>query len=145
MSYPYFESDKIKEIGSGTYGRIILLKNRISGKYYVGKILTVGDPNKEKEMLKREIIPTKCTNPAILNVLGIFCIKGESKNPTIVSEYMCNGSLSDILSKMKNDNIQYISNSKLYIILLGIAIGMKYLHSQNIIHRDLKPGNILIY
>ena len=36
------------------------------------------------------------------------------------------------------------NKKKKYIILLGIAIGMKYLHSLGIIHRDLKPGNILL-
>jgi serine/threonine protein kinase len=30
------------------------------------------------------------------------------------------------------------------IIICGIALGMKYVHSQGYIHRDLKPANILI-
>lgn len=30
-----------------------------------------------------------------------------------------------------------------YITILGIALGMNYLHSQNIIHGNLKPSNIL--
>jgi serine/threonine protein kinase len=30
------------------------------------------------------------------------------------------------------------------IIIVGIALGMQYVHSRNVIHRDLKPSNILL-
>lgn len=36
------------------------------------------------------------------------------------------------------------SSTKKYIIFLGVALGMKYLHHKGIIHRDLKPDNILL-
>lgn len=37
-----------------------------------------------------------------------------------------------------------LNSKQKYIILFGIALGMKTLHKQSIIHRDLKPGNILL-
>ena len=42
-----------------------------------------------------------------------------------------------------NSNLN-LSQSKKYIILLGIAEGIKYLHSIGLTHRDLKPSNIIL-
>ena len=37
-----------------------------------------------------------------------------------------------------------LSRPQKFLILLGIELGMKNLHSKCIIHRDLKPGNVLL-
>ena len=51
---------------------------------------------------------------------------------------MINGSLDNAIAKSN------LTTFNKYIILYGIAEGMKYLHSIGIIHRDLKPSNILL-
>lgn len=97
----------------------------------------------QKDFLTEIIALTKTkssnnsTNPAILSFYGFnFNGLGKNRNLTIITEYICNGSLSKSLPN--------IPSSKRYIILLGIAKGMKYLHSLNIVHRDLKPENVLV-
>lgn len=60
-------------------------------------------------------------------------------HPTILIQYMPNGSLANLIV-----NNHKFPLSKKYIILLGIAEGMKYLHSIGIIHRDLKPANVML-
>ena len=58
----------------------------------------------------------------------------------LILDYMKNGSLKDNFANLQN----LMMRKKKYIILLGTALGMKYLHSLGIIHRDLKPDNILL-
>lgn len=60
-------------------------------------------------------------------------------------EYMPNGSLGSLFNKIrKKQTNQNFSSTKKYIIIIGIALGMKYLHYKGIIHRDLKPDNVLL-
>lgn len=81
----------------------------------------------------------KVQHPAVLPlvVFNFKSIKNKPK-PTIITKYAINGSLDSIISK----NI--LSSTQKYIILLGIAKGMNYLHLHGIVHRDLKPLNILL-
>jgi serine/threonine protein kinase len=64
-------------------------------------------------------------------------------NLCIVTEYMPQGSLSDILS---TSTIKLTWNHKLRL-LRSAALGINYLHSLQpvIVHRDLKPANLLVF
>lgn len=64
----------------------------------------------------------------------------------LVYEFMKNGSLQDMLSKVERGEaeLDWLTRHR---IALGIAEGLEYLHtshSPRIIHRDLKPANILL-
>jgi serine/threonine protein kinase len=63
-------------------------------------------------------------------------------NLCIVTEFMRQGSLKDILS---NNSIKLTWMQKLRL-LRSSALGINYLHSLNpvIVHRDLKPSNLLV-
>ena len=62
-----------------------------------------------------------------------------------MTEYLPHGSLKEILSKERSGLLDHDwSPTKKFIILIGIADAMRYLHSKGILHRDLKPENILI-
>ena len=83
---------------------------------------------------------------AILSAIGYSPKNYNNEDhPIIITEYMSNGSLEKMLYLNKKSSAppEFTSNKK-YIILLGVALGMKYLHHKGIIHRDLKPDNILL-
>jgi serine/threonine protein kinase len=62
-----------------------------------------------------------------------------------VTEFASNGSIESIISRIqKGDVLSFWTHNNISCIIVGIVLGMKYLHSLNIIHRDLKPGNLLI-
>ena len=63
-------------------------------------------------------------------------------NLCIVTEFMKQGSLKDILS---NNAIKLTWKQRLRL-LRSAALGINYLHSLQpvIVHRDLKPSNLLV-
>lgn len=89
------------------------------------------------ELFLREInIFTKINHPATLPFVGVTI----TPPFYIVTEFMEGGCLYNRL----HDREPLRDPTKLTIIAIGVAHGMKYLHSQRIIHRDLKSLNVLL-
>ena len=64
----------------------------------------------------------------------------------IVEDFAPRGSLADLIYKDRIDRHSLsLSHEQKLIIILGVAEGMRYLHSRNIIHRNLRPSNILFF
>ena len=79
-------------------------------------------------------------HPYLVLLMGAIV---EPFNLSIVTEYCKGGNLFDLLYKRPNINLSWELKKK---ILLEIAIGMNYLHTNNppVLHRDLKSLNILL-
>lgn len=136
---------KIRKIGIGSFGIVYLILDIQTSIKYVAKISYKVKINSKKNAFIREILAySKTTNPSILPIYA-YSPKDfkEKDHPTIILEYMKNGSLCQIL-RGKREKLKEITGTKKFIILLGIALGMIYLHSQGIIHRDIKAENILL-
>lgn len=81
----------------------------------------------------------KCSHPAIQKVVGLY----NSENPNekaLVTPFYPQGTLDQFIESKNNE----LGMTLKYIITIGIAAGMKYLHKHSILHKNLKPKSILI-
>jgi serine/threonine protein kinase len=58
---------------------------------------------------------------------------------------VANGTLEDAIeASKKGKNPSFWTHENITNMIVGIVLGMRYIHSKDVIHRDLKPSNIFI-
>lgn len=72
------------------------------------------------------------------NVVRYYSAWAENNHMLIQNEYCNGGSLQTALQE------RYLVESELRTLLLHIAGGLKYIHSNDLVHMDLKAGNIFM-
>ncbi|CAL4896346.1 unnamed protein product [Urochloa decumbens] len=80
-----------------------------------------------------------------MNLVRIWGVCSEGSHRLLVSEYVENGSLANILFNDKNNTL--LDWKGRFNIALGVAKGLAYLHHECmewVIHCDVKPENILL-
>ncbi|KAK8895154.1 hypothetical protein M9Y10_023596 [Tritrichomonas musculus] len=140
----------LNKIGSGSFGQVFKVQNKKTKEIFAAKV-TATPPAEQlkdfKKTMEREILHIfQIHHPSILRFIGVSKsdFSGDN-NPVIITEYLSNGSLSDLLSSSLDDCHQDQWNDTIKLInIYGIATSMAFLHAHNIIHRDLKPANILL-
>jgi serine/threonine protein kinase len=69
----------------------------------------------------------------------------QSNRAEICTEFASNKSLDFVLERVGRADRPFFWNpTGKAILICGIVLGMRYVHSKGYIHQDLKPGNILI-
>ncbi|CAD8055713.1 unnamed protein product [Paramecium sonneborni] len=132
---------RIKMLGKGAYGRVMLVEFEKNGKQklYAMKILEKKNIKKESQIrhvLDERKILEKANSNFVVKLRYAF--QNNSRLYFIV-DYMQGGDLYYHIKSQSSVPDHFI---KFYAA--EILFGLQHLHSMNIIYRDLKPENILV-
>ena len=118
-----------------------LFKRKGDEKLIVGRFLRTG--NSEPMSMQEISTLSRLDHPCIVKFAGYTppC-PSTDRRFLVFTEYVSGGSLSDVIAGQSY--FPWFDSTGRTIIVIGIVLGMRYIHAQKIVHRDLRLGNVLI-
>lgn len=124
-------------LGKGSYAKVYYgIHNETKREIAMKKMSFSKLQNEIKDKVIQEIhILQRLNHP---NVMKLYEYKFDGEYLVLITEYCKDRDLEHWL-KQEHTHLETMD------VLLQIASGMEYLHSQSIVHRDIKPANILVH
>ena len=131
--------ESIKELGSGSFGFVNLVKNKKNKQLYAIKALNVIQIKRENletcvELEKNVLL--KITHPFIMKMVKYL------KNENFIffiTEYIKGKELWEVIR-----DIGLLNKEQTQFYGASILLAINYLHKNKIIYRDIKPENIMV-
>ncbi|SCV03479.1 LANO_0G04390g1_1 [Lachancea nothofagi CBS 11611] len=129
----------LRTLGTGSFGRVHLVRSNHNGRFYAMKVLKkktivklkqVEHTNDERRML------SVVSHPFIIRMWGTF---QDAEQVFMIMDYIEGGELFSLLRKS-----QRFPNPVAKFYAAEVCLALEYMHSQDIIYRDLKPENVLL-
>merc|ERR1712013_142855 len=137
--YKLDDFEMVKTIGTGTFARVCLCRERASRDYFALKILAIHDVIrlKQVEHVKNEKNILKEINHPFL--VDLTWSSKDKSFLYMLLPYVSGGELFSYLRSAGRFN-----SSTTFFYSAEIVSALDYLHSLSVVYRDLKPENLLL-
>lgn len=128
-----------KTVGTGTFGRVRLVKLRDHDKYFAMKIMRKADIvrlHQVDHIFSEKFLLSRLNCPFIIRLYGTF---QDQNHLFMLLEYAIGGELFTYLRRAGRFPL---GTTKFYAA--EIVCALEYMHNLNIVYRDLKPENLLL-
>lgn len=126
-------------LGTGTFGRVKLVKFKAENRWFALKILGKVNIMKLKQVdhiRNEKNILEMLDHPFMVNMV---CFFQDKRNLYMVLEYVPGGELFSLLrreNRFRNDVAVFYASQ--------LVLAFEFMHSRHVVYRDLKPENLLI-
>src|SRR5271154_4890172 len=130
---------KLKDLGSGGFGDVVLAKHDPSGTLVAIKYLRhnlLGDAEFAEMFRGEATVLASLDDP---NIVRLYEYVESPSGAAIVMELVDGVSLREILSRQGKTSAEAA-----LVVLQGSLLGLAAAHRRGVVHRDYKPENVLI-
>jgi serine/threonine protein kinase len=146
-----FSSDAFvakKVLHGGPFGLIRKMQHRDSGRMMAVKLFSPAFATISNAVWRhffREFSALHdLKHPCVMEMVG-FELPQDAKGIAIAYEFMKNGSLLDVLTRVQAGNVPpFWTPTGRATSVMDLVLGMRFIHSRGAIHRNLKPSNLFI-
>ncbi|KAA0192638.1 cAMP-dependent protein kinase catalytic subunit alpha [Fasciolopsis buskii] len=131
--------DRLKTLGTGSFGRVMLVRHKKNRNYYAMKIL------EKQKVVKLKQVEHTLNEKTILQAINFpFLVSMEfsfkdNTNLYMVLDFVAGGEMFSYLrrvQKFNEDDARFYASQ--------VVLAFEYLHFFDLVYRDLKPENLLI-
>ncbi|TGZ69229.1 hypothetical protein CRM22_003854 [Opisthorchis felineus] len=131
--------ERLKTLGTGSFGRVMLVRHKMDQKYYAMKIL------EKQKVVKLKQVEHTMNEKTILQAINFPFVVGmaysfkDNTNLYMVLDFVSGGEMFSYLrrvGKFSEDDACFYASQ--------VVLAFEYLHSFDLVYRDLKPENLLI-
>ncbi|XP_063457773.1 LOW QUALITY PROTEIN: cAMP-dependent protein kinase catalytic subunit PRKX [Pan paniscus] len=138
-AYSLQDFDTLATVGTGTFGRVHLVKEKTAKHFFALKVMSIPDVirlKQEQHVHNEKSVLKEVSHPFLIR---LFWTWHDERFLYMLMEYVPGG---ELFSYLRNRG-RFSSTSGLFYSA-EIICAIEYLHSKEIVYRDLKPENILL-
>lgn len=132
---------KIREVGAGSFGKAILVKDQ-QGKQYIMKVIDISrmSAKEKKEAMQEAKLLATLKHPYIVAFRESWCEGGQL---CIVMDYAEAGDVYGRIQKQKRTGKSF-SEQQIIRWFTQALLAIKHMHDRHILHRDIKSSNFFL-
>ncbi|CAL1598132.1 unnamed protein product [Knipowitschia caucasica] len=137
--YRLEELETVATVGTGTFGRVFLVRDKHSRSFFALKQMKIPDVirlKQETHVHNEKEVLSEVTHPFLIR---LFWTHHDERFLYMLLDYVPGGELFSYLRTRGR-----FSNSAGLFYTSEIVVAIDYLHQRDIVYRDLKPENILL-
>ncbi|XP_024118895.1 cAMP-dependent protein kinase catalytic subunit PRKX [Oryzias melastigma] len=138
-NYRLDELDTVATVGTGTFGRVFLVREQKSRAFYALKQMKIADVirlKQEQHVHNEKEVLSEVNHPFLIRLLWTH---HDERFLYMLMDFVAGGELFSYLRSRGR-----FSNAAGLFYTSEIVCAIEYLHSKLIVYRDLKPENILL-
>ncbi|XP_056399591.1 serine/threonine-protein kinase SBK1-like [Hyla sarda] len=127
----------VKELGSGSYGHVLLALNQTKGNLMALKFIQKNKTDLHVFLIEYCVSLCLSTHPCII---GTFGIAFQTERHYIFAQEIAHDNLFSLMKPQIG-----LPENSVKRCAIQLSSALEYMHKKGLVHRDIKPENILIF